>query len=288
MGYVDENGNPINPEDLADYEPVEAEQTASAADPAPAERPARGKGRWWKIALGLVVVAALAGVVVMMLLRGHDPSEDRHQSKDERAAAKSSESAAPSSSAPAEPSESEEPAAPRKIDACSGQMLKDAQWIDGASDPTMELVVLSSTNLGRGWADRIGADDAARRVSVKQSTTGLLSVYFEDSTDERGRSNWYRVQVETKPELMVTDERTGRGPVVNDSHACRMVEAGTYRVVNGDDDRARVPADAVTGGDRVEVRALKPDYRQKDVVWVIVGDTLLETQLRYVDEGSEG
>lgn len=282
--YVDEDGNPIDPADLDDYvvdeeaEEVEAVQETSGAAKAaaPAQAPAGPAAPRQPLPMKMVAGVAVAGLLALgggaFLLNSQAKPSVIEQAKETGA----------------KKTEQVKDKARADIDACDGKQVAAASYGKGGGNdkPKMQLRITDVTALPPGYAERVKGlgDNAAKRVTMLQQSTGDLGIYVQEEpktdprTNRKQRAGWWAVKASTDDQgARVLSEEQGTGEDVDAATACKTVKGGVYQVV-GDDvpDAARGMRDG-----QVVVDSLKPDGATAEVVWLVMGDQLARSVLEY-------
>ncbi|GAB05013.1 hypothetical protein GII30_02550 [Gordonia amarae] len=285
--YVDENGEPIDPEDLDGYEAVDlaasqakppSDERAVEEGPAAREgRPAAGRRRWPVIAGAAFVVAVTAGAVVLTRMEPPTPKP----SISERVEAKSSEvrqSVAPSSSTAASSSAPE----PVAGVGCGESEILAAVWKDGAAAPGTQLRVVEAIDMPVGFATR--EDEAGQRAQrvILQLSDERLGVYIAstESAQSNGKALWWKVPVAISGGFSVLGEAYGDGNDKDALRACKTIDEGAYRVVGegGSDDHPTA------------VSLIKPirAFGGELTSYALIGDKLAKIQIERTPAESSG
>ncbi|WP_336670106.1 hypothetical protein [Tsukamurella sp. USMM236] len=301
--YVDEDGNPVDPGSLDEYETVPAPAAAGpAARPAtPVGAPAPARGGTGPKLLGAVVVTALvlgaagvgaykAGWIAPGSTVAAAPSATATSSEPSSAAATTSASA--SSSAPSSTSENTAPVA------VDSSRYTGAKWPSTAlSAPSVRLRVTDSVKLPSSsglWNANVSQafDRFAPWCDIAATAPGRITV----QTVGRAAVTkpWAESTVDVTGAPKVVGENSGEN--VDDSSELVNVDGSpegdtgpdsgkpvTYRVEGGD-----VPV-AAKGKRKnsVKVSVIKRDGATKDVVWLVAGGVLMRAVVEEVGGSSE-
>ena len=274
--YVDENGNPVDPADLAEYEVVDDAPAPAAAPPAPHRVPKA------LLALGAVAVLAVGGGIAYGLHSIGDQSTVADVKAGVSSKAASASSAYRSESSAVESSVQQ--AIP--IRACQGDVEKAGLGGD------LEMRILSYVDLPPSMTGRITPqiDEEASRVQMVQTAPTDLGVYWDERDAPLSKTGWWKVSVETgtgRP--VIAGEAPGTGHDVPYSGACKThFDAGSYRVVGkgiplgakatgAGTSMVNVAALMVDGASGIS--PLATDDGKPQIVWLVVRDRLLKTEL---------
>ncbi|MFJ7619810.1 hypothetical protein ACIQYZ_13515 [Rhodococcus erythropolis] len=289
--YVDEDGNPLTPEEVAALgDDVEVEEVAVAPAPAakqPAAAPSAPVGKGVKAALAgaAVVVLALGGGLAYTM--SQVGNENTASDVKDAVASKSSEireSIAPSSSAvPVE--EAEVHGTPVTGLGCQEGAFLAAQWAEGDPAPTHQLGVEEVISMPVGFTERMrkGEEKAGQRpkTAAVQMSSERLGIYVAgtENAQSNGDPVWWRVNVAISGGFSVIGEGYGDGSDRDARMAsCPTIDAGTYRVV-GDGGSTDAPT-AVT--------LVKPEWSKGALGgWALIGDKLARVQVEQTPKGGD-
>lgn len=272
--YFDEAGNPVDPSDLDGYEVVD--ETPGATPPAPHRIPKA------LIALGAVAALAIGGGIAYGLHTVGNQSTVADVKAGVSSKAASASSAYRSESSAVESSVQQ--AIP--IRACQGDVEKAGPSGD------LEMKSLSYVDLPPAMTGRIKPqiDEEASRVQMVQTAPTDLGVYWDERDAPLSKTGWWKVAVETgtgRP--VIAGEAPGTGHDVPYHGACKThFDSGLYRLTG-----KGVPLGAKAAGagtSMVNVAALMVDGSsgtsplatddgKPQIVWLVVRDRLLRTQL---------
>ena len=278
--YVDEQGNPVDPASLDDYEVVD--ETPVATPPAPA--PPQHRIPKALMAIGAVAALTIGGGVVYGLHSVGNQSTVGDVKAGVSSKAASASSAYRSESSAVESSVQQ--AIP--IRACQGDVTKAGPSGD------LEMRILSYIDLPPSMTGRIKPqiDEEASRVQMVQTAPTDLGVYWDERDAPLSKTGWWKVSVETgtgRP--VIAGEAPGTGHDVPYPGACKArFDSGLYRVTGKGIPLGAKAAGVGTSSSMVNVAALMVDGAsgtspvatddgKPPIVWLVVRDRLLRTQL---------
>lgn len=284
--YFDEDGNPVDPAELGDYEVVDDEAVetpvpaAAAVEPAPqaapeATPPAAPRIPKALFALGAAVVLGIGGVVVYGM-----HSIGQQNAVEDVQAAISSKSVAVSSAVESKKAEVVSAKGEYLVgQKCPVRAVEGAQWAD-AGDPLPEyqLQAVGSTQLPAGFRERVKKKAAGepREVVLIQLNDAQFGVYVSGATadTQNGRNTWWKALIGTsgdEPAVLGDGQGTGRDKDM--SGACKSIPEGDYLVM--DDGATEAPA-APT-----HLLGLKPEADSDGVVYGVSedGEQLLKLRI---------
>ncbi|GAA3042989.1 hypothetical protein GCM10010528_23260 [Gordonia defluvii] len=294
--YVDEDGNPLTPEEIAalgdDVEVVEEVETVDVPAPAvsadtPQEAAPALTGRSKMLLAGGAIAAVLViGGGVAFALQGIGSQN----TVDDVKAGASSKVAAASASV------EEKKAETVAIDTCKtgvssatslGGTLSDAM-ADGGAAPKLRLDVIASTALpGAFTAARTDADGVAGEISMLQLTKDGWAVYvaipLTKAEKKAGdRPAYHKADVSVSDDAVkVTGDRPWAGGDVAGAGSCEPAKAGAYAV------SGKVPADAAGLVDgAASVDAIQGIAGQADRAVAVMGNSVALVKL--VEAPAEG
>lgn len=296
--YVDEQGNPLSPEEVAalgdDYEVVDEDvpapvQTAPApASAAPEAAPqtaapavAPRKASKAVLAVAAVAVLGIGGVVAYGM-----HSIGQQATVDDVKAAVSSKASAVSSAVESERAEI--------VDArgeyltgqtCPVRAVEGAQWA-AASDPLPEyqLRQVGATRMPAGFRERVSkkAKGEPREVLVLQLSESQFGAYVSGASvdTESGRSTWWKALIGVSgAEPAVLGDGQGTGRDADMRGACDGIAEGPFLVM--DDDAEETPSSPTT------LLALKPAKDSDGVVYAVSADGEQLLKLRVAQTPAE-
>ena len=289
--YVDENGNPIDPSELADFEPVTpgpaARPATVATKPAPAPR---GGGSGIRVAVAVAATAALmvgagyAGIKAGWIDTSASPAAPSASAAPTTA---TPSSAAASTSSAASPSTSESAStstnsAPVAVD---NSRYTSAKWpLTAVKKPSVRLRVTNSLKLPSSagmWDANVAKafDRFAPWVTI--AATGPNQITVQTIPRAEVTKSWAESVVDVSGAPRVTSENSGSN--VDDSRELTDVDGSPAADTGPDDDKpvsyyvegGEIPTAAK--GKRagmVSVSVVKRDGKGKSVVWFVAGGTL--------------
>ena len=311
--FIDEDGNVVDPAELAagEYEVVDDAAGTVSNHPAAqlmTEVPTRSAGPTPKapkalLAAGAAVVALVLGGVVY----GAHAIGSQNTAGDIKARVEHRKSAVESSyrneSASARASVADERASIAPVMACGGytsQGLASAQWT-GDSKPSMRLKVTSITDLPSGfrshagdllsggaasaapistWADPsqgAGADGGSGpRLVLLQLAANQIGLYAGSGPAAEAGGTWWKATAATSP-VRITGEGPGTGTDKAMRGACRTdFTSGDY-LVTGDG----------STGDRTRLAAVIASGEKKSTTaWALIGNRLAQLNLERDEHAS--
>ena len=282
--YVDEQGNPLSPEEVAslgdDYEVVD-EVVPEPVQPAPA--PVALKASRAVLAVAAVVVLGIGGVVAY----GMHAMGQRNTVEDVKAAV-SSKASVVSSAAASKSSEVRESVAARPVTGvgCREEAFAGAAWVEGAPKPANQLAVQEIIAMPTGFTERqrkaAATEGQAPLRAAVQLSDEQLGVYIASTANAQsnGEALWWKVTVAIAGGFSVLGETYGDGHDVDMKSACATIaDPGTYLVTGQGGSEAKP----------TEVTLIKPERASGTVTgWALIGDKLAQVRVEHTPAESSG
>ncbi|MFT3661759.1 MAG: hypothetical protein QM809_10245 [Gordonia sp. (in: high G+C Gram-positive bacteria)] len=284
MKYVDENGDPIDPSELEDFEAVEqpAPPAPTAASTTEAATLAEVPGGGVRIPKALIAGAA---VVVLGLGGGlaYAMSQigDRNTAGDVKSAVSSA--AAPAMSSASAKASAAKATARRVTGAvCDGKAIAGAAWPEEGATPTTQLRTTDVIPMGHGFSKRrIDAEEEGQKakLAMLQLSDEQLGVYVASTANAQsnGDAVWWKTTVAITGGFATLGETYGDGRDRDMRGACDTIAGGPYRVV-GESGSEEKP---------VEVLMLKPSATDEGTVYALIGDKLAKAVVEHVPDEAE-